>query len=143
MAFESIRQAAADRGAADRKLIVLIAGSPNDLGAPLLTLWSIRDGLRLDVRELRRVPEPRSNNPETVEAAALRLVGGADLVLVGESGTGLVRVKLVTQGADEYYLGIARMHPGLERIAQVIAPGSGKIIEIYGRRGGLPREHGP
>ena len=65
---------------------------------------------------------------------SLGILGDADVVVVGERGTGLTRTKHETEGADEFYLEIARRHPGLELAARLTDPATGRVREVDRRK---------
>lgn len=96
--------------------------------------WAARDGIRVRVREVRRIPAVAPGNTDTPEAIASRILGDGDVVLVGEHGTSMTRQKLVTTGADEFFLEIARRHPGLVMTAHVTDPATGKVREVYRKK---------
>ncbi len=126
--------AARDRGAEKREALVVLAGSPSELGRPLMEYWAVRDGIRVRVHEIRRIPTVGEGSAETPESIALRNLGEGDVVLVGEPGTSMTRPKPVTAGADEFYLGIARGHLGLELAGRVVDPVTGKVREVYRKK---------
>ena len=110
---------------------VLVAGSPNELGEPLLRFWSIRDGQRWSVREVRRVPE--AGGSQTAEAIALAIFGQSDVIVVCEPGSGLTRPKLATQGADQFYLDLAERDSEFRRVGKVLEPATGKSAYVFTR----------
>lgn len=123
--YEAVRSEAS-RGANS----IVAAGNANDLGPFLLTLWTVRDGIRIMVDGMDHRPGP--SNDESGRASVRSAFARYDLVLVNEGGA---RVgKISAANANALYRSIAASDPDLELVTRVTDPVVGNVFELYRRR---------
>lgn len=130
--YEVIRTQAADKHTKESGgPTLIVAGGQHDVAGPLLTLWSIRDGVELTIRTVNRTPI--TTDPAHAQTLGRAAFDSGDLLLVGAGVASTAWPTVIQADADAFYLELARTDPRFQRIARTTDAASGAVFEVYRR----------